>query len=389
MIRELWHSLYSNKIAMAGIGVILFFLLIAILGANIRPDKSKHANDQHLEVARKKPGFSIPVVWIRKNQEPQSSSFISRLFFGGKDSDYAWIPYTSLSWSRDSLVINEFGTQQIHWLAIADVVFALDLAKKLTYSNESVMIPTLDQGTLSMNFEELKIRARQNLGTKYFVLGTDKFGRDFLSRLMAGTLVSLSVGCIAVLISLLIGITLGALAGFYRGWLDELIMWFINVVWSIPTVLLVIAITLALGKGFYQVFIAVGLTMWVEVARVVRGQMLSLREKDFVEAGRVLGFSNIRIIINHMLPNIFGPVIVISAANFATAILLEAGLSFLGIGTQVPMASWGGIIKNHYYYIVTDLSHLALLPGLAIMILVLAFMLVGNGLRDAMDVKGA
>jgi peptide/nickel transport system permease protein len=161
----------------------------------------------------------------------------------------------------------------------------------------------------------------------------------------------------------------------------------INVVWSIPTLLLVIAITLALGKGFWQVFIAVGLTMWVEVARVVRGQVLSLREKEFVEAGRALGFTNFRIIFRHVLPNVIGPVIVISAGNFASAILVEAGLSFLGIGAQPPMASWGTMIRDHYGYIITGKAYLAVLPGLATMFMVLAFMLVGNGLRDALDTK--
>ncbi len=164
-------------------------------------------------------------------------------------------------------------------------------------------------------------------------------------------------------------------------------MWVINVVWSVPTLLLVIAITFALGKGFWQVFVAVGLTMWVEVARVVRGQVLSIREKEYVEAGRALGFSDFRLIFYHILPNVMGIVIVISAANFASAILLEAGLSFLGMGVQPPVPSWGTMIKENYPYIVLDYAYLAILPGLAIMFLVLAFMLMGNALRDALDVR--
>jgi peptide/nickel transport system permease protein len=158
-------------------------------------------------------------------------------------------------------------------------------------------------------------------------------------------------------------------------------------VWSIPTLLLVIAITFALGKGFWQVFVAVGLTMWVEVARVVRGQFLSLREKEFVEAAKALGFSSFRIITRHILPNVLGIVIVISAANFASAILIEAGLSFLGMGVQPPVPSWGSMIKENYGYIILDYAYLAIIPGIAIMLLVLAFMLMGNALRDALDVK--
>jgi len=151
----------------------------------------------------------------------------------------------------------------------------------------------------------------------------------------------------------------------------------------------VIAITFALGKGFVQVFVAVGLTMWVEVARVVRGQVLSIRNLEYIDAARALGFSSSRIIYRHVIPNVMGPVVVISAANFASAILLEAGLSFLGIGAQIPMASWGQMIKEHYPYITTSMAYLAVLPGLCIVALVLAFMLVGNGLRDSFDTHSA
>jgi peptide/nickel transport system permease protein len=222
---------------------------------------------------------------------------------------------------------------------------------------------------------------------RVYFLGTDKYGRDLLSRLMAGTVISLAVGAIAVLISLLVGLTLGLIAGYYRGWVDSLIMWFTNVVWAIPTLLLVMAITFAFGTGFWKVFLAVGLTMWVEVARIARGQVLSIREKEYIEAARALGFRDIRIIFKHILPNIWSPVIVISAANFASAILIEAGLSFLGLGAQIPTPSWGNMIREHYSYITTDLAYLALIPGLLIMLLVLSFMMIGNGLRDALDVK--
>ncbi|MCH5600366.1 ABC transporter permease [Niabella ginsengisoli] len=224
--------------------------------------------------------------------------------------------------------------------------------------------------------------------TNKYLLGTDSYGRDILSRLIVGTRVSLSVGLITVIISISIGLILGSLAGFYRGKTDDIIMWFINVIWSIPTLLLVFAITLALGKGFWQVFIAVGLTMWVNVARLVRGQVLAVRELEYIEAGRALGYKNIRIIIVHIWPNIVGPVLVIAAANFASAIVIEAGLSFLGVGVQPPMPSWGLMIKENYNFIITQNPMLALAPGFAIMILVLAFNLLGNGLRDALNVKG-
>ena len=164
-------------------------------------------------------------------------------------------------------------------------------------------------------------------------------------------------------------------------------MWLVHVVWSIPTLLMVIAISLALGKGFWQVFVAVGLSMWVEVARVVRGQVLSLKQKEYIQAAKVLGFGDFRIMFRHLLPNVVGPIVVISAANFASAILIEAGLSFLGIGAQAPIPSWGAMVKNHYTYIILDKAYLALAPGLAIMSLVFALMLLGNMLREKFDVR--
>ena len=205
--------------------------------------------------------------------------------------------------------------------------------------------------------------------------------------MIIGVRVSLSVGLVTVIISLTIGLLLGSIAGYFRGRTDNIIMWLINVIWSIPTLLLVFAITLVLGKGFWQVFIAVGLTMWVSVARLVRGQVLGVRELEYIEATRALGFSHARTIVGHILPNIIGPVLVIAASNFASAIVIEAGLSFLGVGVQPPQPSWGLMIKENYNFIITQNPMLALAPGFAIMLLVLAFNLLGNGLRDALNVK--
>lgn len=223
---------------------------------------------------------------------------------------------------------------------------------------------------------------------KTFWLGTDKFGRDILSRLIVGVRVSLAVGLIAVFISLSIGILLGLLAGYFGGRTDNVIMWLINVVWSIPALLLVFAITLALGKGFWQVFIAVGLTLWVNTARIIRTQVLSIKEMQYIEAAKALGLGSTRIIFRHILPNVLGPVMVMAASNFASAIVIEAGLSFLGVGVQPPQPSWGLMIKENYNFIITHNPLLAISPGICIMLLVLAFNLLGNGLRDALDVRG-
>ena len=222
---------------------------------------------------------------------------------------------------------------------------------------------------------------------KTFILGTDRLGRDILSRLMAGTYISLTVGFISVAISLIVGVAIGLLAGYYRGWVDATLSWIINVIWSIPNLLVVMAFILAFGAGFWKVFIAIGLTMWVEVARIVRGQILSIREKEYIEAARSMGMSDWRIMFCEMLPQLWPILIVISAANFSSAILIESGMSFLGLGVQIPAPSWGNMIRENYAMIPTQHAHLALAPGLCIMLTVLALSYVGNGLRSALDIK--
>ena len=222
---------------------------------------------------------------------------------------------------------------------------------------------------------------------KTFILGTDRLGRDILSRLMAGTYISLTVGFISVAISLIVGVTIGLLAGYYRGWVDATLSWIINVIWSIPNLLVVMAFILAFGAGFWKVFIAIGLTMWVEVARIVRGQILSIREKEYIEAARSMGMSDWRIMFREMLPQLWPILIVISAANFSSAILIESGMSFLGLGVQIPAPSWGNMIRENYAMIPTQHAHLALAPGICIMLTVLALSYVGNGLRSALDIK--
>jgi ABC-type dipeptide/oligopeptide/nickel transport systems, permease components len=345
-------KLRKDKVAIFAFVIIFLFTLIALLGYLITPDKTSYANQQYLELATKKPGFVATFLRVYDKPSYHKPSPIHTMAYG-RENPYSSYPIYSHTIKGDTLYAE-------------------------CYTGDK------PNNGLILKFP-IKTTHYKIITQKYF-LGTDRYGRDMLSELMIGSRVSLSVGLIAIFISLVIGITLGAIAGYFGGWIDNIIMWFINVVWSIPTILLVIAITFALGKGFWQVFVAVGLTMWVGVARCVRGQILSLKEKEFIQAAKALGLTRRRIIIHHLLPNVIAPVTVITASNFATAILQEAGLSFLGIGVQPPMPSWGTMIKENYGYIILDSAYMAILPGVAIMLLVLAFILLGSSLRKAMDV---
>ena len=348
-----WKVFKRNKIAVAGLVVIFFMLIVAILGYLIMPDQTPLANNMTIQLSIKKPGSQFTILRLRKTESVDTVNIFAKMLFG-QPSFYKEIPITGYYVKGDSIHVSEYiGTE--------------DKPEKKAYKTP------LSGGWGAIH--------------RTYWLGTDIYGRDLLSRLILGTRVSLSVGLMSVIISMLLGVTIGAAAGYFGGWIDGALSWLMNILWALPALLLVIAISFALGKGLWQIFIAVGLSMWVEVARLVRGQVLGLKQVEYIEAARSLGFNNTRIIIKHILPNIIGPILVLASSNFASAILLEAGLSFLGFGAQPPMPTWGSMIKEHYGYIVMDSAYLAIIPGLAIMLLVYAFNLVTIGLRDAFDIK--
>lgn len=333
-----WKRLKRNRLAMVGLTTLILLILTAILADIISPFDP---NNQILEFATKPLNFKGEVLVKRITEE--------------NIDENKYIPLKKYLYEKE------------------DKVFYID------YNDEEVSIPIseLEEGTREDWNKELT-----------FLLGTDRYGRDVLSRLIYGSRVSLSVGLISESIAIFIGLLLGSIAGFFRGVADKVVMWLVNVVWAFPSILFVIAISVVLGKGFWQAFVAIGLTSWVEVARIVRGQYFTLRETEYIEATKAIGFKSPRIIIRHILPNSISPVIVIGTVGLATAIIFEASLSFLGLGVQPPTASWGQMIFDGYKYIVAGTNWgLAVFPSLAIMITVFSVNLLGDGLRDALDPK--
>jgi ABC-type dipeptide/oligopeptide/nickel transport system permease subunit len=393
--------LLKNKPAMFGLTVIVLAHIIAFLGYAIMPDNTPNADDGANSIKKMPPGFSATFLKKHKNSEVEEVGFF-HMMFSGRENPYTIEPIDTFYLKGDSVYYIPYGEK--YWergfiLSYIDIFYSGTTYKLHTDSSANYRL-TKDSSYYVDAHEEVHSFSKKQLNDYFlennvekrsYVLGTDKRGRDMLSRLLFGTRISLSIGFISVIISLFVGITLGAIGGFFGGIIDRSLMWLLTVTWSIPGIMLVIAISLALqSKGIWVAFVAVGLTMWVEVARVVRGQILGIKEKLFVEAARALGIGNMRIIFVHILPNIVGPMIVIATSNFASAILIESGLSFLGLGVQPPMPSWGMMVNEGYQSNWSDGGwYLVFFPSLSISMLVLAFNLFGNGLRDAYDPKTA
>lgn len=360
MFTRLFSFCKRYKTASVALFFILGVSLVALLAYPLASDNTPDANMMVVELSAKPVGYSKTFLKVPKEQSVERPGWLQRVLLG-TPANYRLIPING-------------------WVRMKD---AIQVRHYIDEGMEDTQVFSLK--ALGLTAQEAT--ARKLFVTKQFLLGTDRYGRDIYSRLLIGARVSIGVGIVSVVLSLSIGILLGTLSGWYAGWVDYLVMWFVNILWAIPTLLLVFAITLTIGKGFWEIFIAIGLTSWVSAARLIRGQVMQLKEMDFIVAAKALGLKDLRIIFRHILPNIAGPITVIAASNFATAILVEAGLSFLGIGVQPPTPSWGLMIKEHYNFLIAGNPMLAMIPGLAIMLLVLAFNILGNAIRDILDVR--
>lgn len=391
------RRLIKNKPAVFGLIVIILAAITAVLGYLVMPDQTPNANDGAVQIQKKLPGFSTVMIRHRKNMRIERPGLFRKIFFGS-ESEYVIEPVANYRTEGWNLVVQPYGglgrEKTYSLVDVAMPLYAGDLegtgfeGKPYWIEDETmVYLDFNNQVNRISRSELLKVFEKNNVKRRTYLLGTDNSGRDILSRLMFGARISLSIGLAAVIISMILGITIGAIAGYFGGRIDHIAMWLMSVVWSIPGIMLVIAISMALqSRGVWVAFVAVGLTMWVDVARVVRGQMMSIRQKLYIEAARAFGISSWRIVFRHIMPNIFGPLIVIASSNFAAAILLEAGLSFLGLSVQPPTPSWGIMIYEGYHAIGSENSwHLVVFPGLVICLMILSFNLLGNGLRDAFD----
>ncbi|NMM50718.1 ABC transporter permease [Marinigracilibium pacificum] len=391
-------NLKSNGLAMFGVVIIFIAVMITLLGYLIIPDNTPQTNQGSPQIKKQLPFFTVDLLNVHKNHEVEKVGFFKSIYYG-QESEYRIVPLQEYRIEGNEIVISPFGdSMQESRYSLIDVIAPVYIGdsdklpgeSNVDYSTDPIKYVDLNNEVHEISRAEVLDKIENELiESRTYWLGTDASGRDMLSRLLYGTRISLGIGFLAVLISLTLGVFLGAVAGYFGGKVDSFIVWLFSVIWSIPGIMLVIAISMGLqNKGVMVAFLAVGLTMWVEVARVVRGQFKVLKEKQFVEAAKAFGYKNRRIIFKHILPNLVGSLVVLATSNFAAAIILEAGLSFLGLSVQPPTPSWGIMISEGFDSIGTPNSwHMIVLPGIAISLLVLAFNLLGNGLRDALDPK--
>jgi peptide/nickel transport system permease protein len=347
-----WYRRFIGyKSAVVAALYLIASVFLAIFGYVVAPDNAPDANTQLSTTTHASPGTAVHLLALKPVQQQPPSGCIQRLFNGTP------LPYTPVAIIPGSLRM----------------------------SDDSLWAAPIEQPSAAFAVHQTALwQKHQPVVVRKYWLGSDAYGRCIFSRLILGFRVSLSVGTLAVGLALIIGVCMGALGGYAGGRTDDLVMLIVNVVWSVPTLLLVFAVVMALGRSVWVVFVAVGLTLWVDVARLVRGQMMSLRNQPFAEAAYNLGLPPWRIILRHLIPNLVGPLLVVLSGCFATAILLESGLSYLGFGVQPPTPSWGSLLNENYGLALSGQWTPALAPALTIALTVWAFYALGNGIKACM-----
>ncbi|MDP4843395.1 MAG: ABC transporter permease [Salibacteraceae bacterium] len=381
------------KLALA-LGVLFVTLAVALLGALIRPDKTQDANDQLISIAKLPPLADVKMLKVRKNKLFEHQFWYELLLNGGRESEFMLVPIKGMEVQEHRVkveVFNTSGIEEYRYYLFQDVLFALSDSALIELGRNRItdgVLTDLTGQQIEFNREAMIAEIEsEHVVRKRFLLGSDPYGRDMLSRLMAGSYVTLMVGVSSVLMALIIGVLIGICAGYFGGILDRVLLWLMNVFWSVPAILLVISVTLVLGQGVMALVLGIGLILWVEMAQVIRGEVKSLSQKEYVKAARLMGLSNFRILYFHILPNLSGPILVLAVSNFAQAILLEAGLNFLGVGIRLPKPSWGGMVRELYGFLITDGAYLAIVPSLAIVILVLSVVVLGASFQDRFKLK--
>lgn len=432
---QIFARLFRHKLAIIGMVILFVMIVVAILADVIAPDPNTQNLDMALTPPMKQPyvgmskeAYSKPG-FVYKTASSELENFTETIEIAGKMVE------VNFRKTGKAIEVENNGVKSVKALAptpngtLASTDKIIGYSKTISTFVSTKQIPLMVhfykfkpkgehifQSKESLGAELVDVKDWTDLGAAYLVkdnktgilrlhaqntadlsetetemgpapsplLGTDNLGRDIAKRIVHGARISLYVGIVVEFISLLIGIPLGAIAGYFGGRADDIIMRFTDIMLSFPNLLLAMAVMTILGRDIINVFIALGVVSWPSIARIVRGQFISIRESEYVEASRAVGCSNTRIIIRHILPNTLAPIIVYTSLGMASAIMSEAGLSFIGIGVRPPMPSWGSIINDGFQFALYY-PHLWVVPGLVIAVTVLAFNFLGDGLRDALD----
>ena len=360
--RIVWRQFRKNRLGLAGLFVLLFLALVALLAPLL-------ANEVPI-VARFKGSYYFPAFPTYLDAFPVPTPWVDglrKIRIGDRNSFSEHYPVLEgKSWKK--AIGTDFQAERGDWYVPPLVFFSYKESTRFK-------LPPGETDTWGS--------APEHTSTHW--LGTDGQGRDVLARLIHGTIISLSVGVVAVSIYALIGLVLGALAGYFGGWIDVVLSRFTEIVICFPSFFLIITVIAFLPRSIYNIMVVIGLTSWPGIFRLVRGEVLKVKEMEYCVSARALGASWIRIVARHVVPNSIAPVFVTATFGVASAILIENALSFLGFGVAPPTASWGEIVSQGRSYVGEGLYYLVFAPGLAIFVTVTAFNLVGQALRDAMD----